>query len=101
MCIRDRLNELDDDVYGLLLQLSDTRLLDYLQEQGHNYFRNYSNPWQQISGTTLEILEKYYIAGLQKLWPHLSEHPHIFLLTEGKFSSANCKPVHVSRDTVE
>ena len=95
------LKEFDDDVYGLLLQLSDTQLMDYLQTQGHNYFRNYANPWQQISGTTVEILKKHYIICLQKLWPYLSEHPHLFLLTEGKFSSANCKPVQVSGDAVE
>ena len=95
------LNELNDDVYSLLLQLSDTQLLNYLEAQGHNYFSNYSNPWQQISDTTLEILKRHYTACLQKLWPYLSDQPHVFLLKDGKFSSANCKPVQVSKDTVE
>ena len=95
------LNDLGNDEYNLLLQLSDTGLLDYLQEQGHNYFRNRSNPWQYISDSAIEILEKHYINSLQKLWPYLSQHPNVFLLADGKFSTTNCKPVHVSLDMVE
>jgi len=93
--------ELSDEVYGLLLQLSDNSLLDYLQMKGHGYLKNYGSPWQQMTDASIAILKTHYIECLQKLWPHLAAHPENFLLQDGKFSSINCKPVSFSTDTVE
>lgn len=92
---------LNDELYGLLLQLSDKSLLDYLQSKGEGYIKNYSNPWQQLSESTSNVLRKHYIECLQKLWPLLAKGFQTFLLNEGKFSSNNCKPVTLGKGTVE
>lgn len=94
------LKELSDETYGLLLQLSDHQLLDYLQAQGQGYLKNYANPWQQLMETTAVLLRRHYISCLQQLWPFLAAHPDVFLLKEGKFSSQNCKPVSISPEAI-
>lgn len=95
------LKGLSNEVYSLLLQVSDSKLLDWLQAHGHGYMKNYTSPWQQMTDTTHAALKKHYVECLQKLWPHLSEQFQTFLLQDGKFSSANCKPVKFSNEAIE
>jgi non-specific serine/threonine protein kinase len=95
------LKEFSDETYSLLVQLTDNELLDYLQMQGYGSLKNYANPWPQLSAAMLAALKMHYIQTMQKLWPTLAQHPQVFLLEEGKFSSSNCKPVTLSTDEVE
>lgn len=95
------LNGLSNEVYDLLLQLSDNKLLDCLETRGYGFIKNYANPWLQMRDTITEVLKKHYIECLQKLWPWLVATPQTFLLKEGKFSSSHCKPVALSSFAVQ
>jgi hypothetical protein len=95
------LNELSNEAYRLVLQLSDTQLLEWLKAQGQGYIGNYSNPWQQMAETTFALLKKRYMEGVQKLWPHMTEYFKTFLLRDGKFSTNNCKPVSLGSNDIE
>jgi SNF2 family DNA or RNA helicase len=95
------LKGLSNEVYSLLLQLSDSKLLDYLESRGLGYMKTYGSPWQQMTERGSSELKKHYVECLQKLWPYLAEHPQTFLLKEGKFSSNNCKPAIISPVAVD
>ncbi len=95
------LRELNDELYQLVHQLTDGQLIEYLKMKGHGHISNYSNPWNFIGAAATLALRQHYITCLQQIWPYLSENPNTFVLIEGKFSNANCKPVIVSKNTVE
>lgn len=95
------LKELSNEMYGLMLQLSDSQLLDYLQAQGYGYMKNFGNPWQQMADTTMVVFKKHYIECVKKLWPYMTEQSGTFLLKEGKFSTNNCKPAVLSNIEAE
>ncbi|MDQ6608261.1 MAG: hypothetical protein M3Y85_00350, partial [Bacteroidota bacterium] len=94
-------SELSDEVYVLLLQLSDEKLIEHLTAQGHGYIKNHGNPWQHTTHQTQELLKKQYVSCLQSLWPHLAENHLAFLLKEGKFSRTNCRPVRFAKEAAE
>lgn len=95
------LKKLDDEHYYLLMQLSDTELLEYLHKEGYGFLKNYSNPWLQMSDACMAVLKKHYVAMLQKMWVGIAENAHMYLLKEGKFSSRNCEPVSISKEMVD
>lgn len=94
------LKELPDDVYALLLSISDEGVKKHLAQNGHGYVTQYSSTWQNMSDATLAFLQKYYIGQLQKLWPYLCSYPEVHLLTEGTFSNKNIRPAKLSPDLV-
>jgi hypothetical protein len=94
------LKELPDDVYNLLLGLTDEGVKKYLTKNGHGYVGNYANPWINLSESTAQLLHKYYLGQLEKLWPYLCNNRHIYELREGNFSNKNIKPARLSADPV-
>ena len=64
------LKELPDDIYNLLLGLTDEGVKKYLTKNGHGYVGNYANPWINLSESTAQLLHKYYLGQLEKLWPY-------------------------------
>jgi len=95
------LKELHDELYQLVYQLTDSQLLEHLKTKGFGQFTSYANPWNNIGGAATVALRQHYINCLQQIWPYLAESPNTFVLAEGKFSSANCKPVIISKEKVE
>ena len=90
-----------DELYNLLYQLRDEQLVQYLQTKGFGNTGSYANPWNYLTNGAAQALQQHYIKCLQQLWPMLAENTNTFLLKEGKFSSVNCKPVTISKETVE
>ncbi|MCW3114741.1 MAG: box helicase-like protein [Segetibacter sp.] len=94
------LKELPDDLYSLVVSISDEGVKKYLTEKGEGHIFNYSNPWQQMSDSTARVLKHYYISQLYKLWPHLCSHPNVYILKDGSFATKNIQPVTLSPDFV-
>ena len=95
------LKGINDELYNLLYQLRDERLVEYLKTKGFGHVSHYSNPWNNLGDAARQALKQHYIKCLQQIWPYLVENSNTFLLKEGKFSSANCKSVHISKEQVE
>lgn len=92
------LKELPDEVYEKLLGLTDEGVKKYLSDQGYRTIFNYSNPWQQLDKQGLTTLKRYYIGELQKLWPHLCELEHVYMLKEGTLTNHNVVGAQLSPD---
>lgn len=92
------LKELPDEVYHLLLNLTNNGVKEYLSKNGHGYVGNYSNPWLNMSESTPPIISKYYLQQLKKLWPYVSESLPVYQLREGTFSKKDIKPAKLSAE---
>jgi non-specific serine/threonine protein kinase len=95
------LKELNDELYNRLYQLRDEQLLGYLKTKGFTTAGSYANPWNYLTGGAGLALQQHYIKCLQQIWPFLAESTNTFLLTQGTFSSLNCKPVSISKEPFE
>jgi len=94
------LKELPDDIYDLVLGLTDEGVKNYLLKNGHGYIGNYANAWNNASDDTIKLLRTYYMEQLQKLWPYLCGHSLIYQLKQGTFSNKNIKPAKLSAEPV-
>ena len=94
------LRELPDEIFELMLQLSDDGVKTRLSELGYRNLYNYSSPWGQLDNHGLTALKRHYIGVLQKLWPYLCRHEHVFILKEGSFSNNNITPARLSADVL-
>lgn len=94
------LKELPDDVYNLMFGFTDEGVKKYLTKNGHGYVGNYANPWINLSESTVQLLHRYYLGQLEKLWPYLCNHRHIYRLIEGNFSNKNIQPAQLSANPV-
>ncbi len=94
------LKELSDELYNLVLSLTDEGVKEYLKKNGHGYVGNYSNPWLNATDTTIKLLHKHYRVQLQKLWTYLCEHADVYELREGNFSNKNVQPAKLSADLI-
>ncbi len=95
------LKELSDDVYNILYQLRDEQLVEYLKGRGFGNLAHYANPWINLSAQAIDAIRQQYVKCLQQIWPYFSENANTFILTDGKFSNANCKQVTISNEPVE
>ncbi len=87
------LQSLPDDIYEVVESLTETKLKEWLTNQGYGYLSDFSSTFSQFNSDVLSLLRKYYISQLQKLWPWLAEEPEVFTLTNGKFSNYSLVPV--------
>ncbi len=94
------LRQFKDEQYEMALELSDQKLLTFLQSKGHLYMGSYSNPFNQISDAATKDLQKHYIECIIKLWSQMVESNKVFLLEDGNYSVKNCKPVEVSNHKI-
>jgi len=90
------LQSLSDGIFDQLMEFTDTKLVDWMANNGSNYLKIYANPWQQIGETDRQKLRKHYLELLQGLWPFLCKEPFVFQLSDGHFSNAAVKPVKLS-----
>ncbi len=98
---RPLLRQLTDEQYNLFMNITDEKLVSFLKSKGHAYVGNYSNPFNNMGGSTITDLSRHYVECIIKLWPHLTENENVFLLEEGNYSNKNCKPVKLSANHVE
>lgn len=94
------LKELPNDVYMLMLTLTDEGMKEFLRKNGHGYLVNYSNPWANLTEDVMRSIRKYYLTQLKELWPYLCDHPNVYELTSGNFSNNNVQPAKLSATPV-
>jgi superfamily II DNA or RNA helicase len=94
------LRELPDELYDLILRITDESIKEYLEKSGHGYVGNYPNAWNNVTTLMLGEVNKYYLAQLQKIWPYLCERSDIYELKEGSFGTKNIQPLKLSADPV-
>lgn len=87
------LHSLDEPFYKDLLEFSDNRLLDWMTRTGNRFIRNHSGSWAHVSARELVNLRKHYRDLLEKLWPRLTNWPHLFFLKNGRFSNTQQQPI--------
>lgn len=90
------LHALEEPVYTNLLEFSDHQLLKWMTATGNRFIRNHSGSWAHLSGRELTNLRKHYIEVLQKLWPTLTNWPHLFSLKAGRFSNTQQNKIKLS-----
>ena len=92
------LHRLDDHFYDSLLEFSDNQLLRWMTHTGNRFIRNHSGSWAHVSGRELTNLRRHYVEVLRKLWPVLTEWPHVFCLKAGRFSNTHQVNVKLSKN---
>ena len=90
------LHRLDDTFYEDLLEFSDNKLLKWMTATGNRFIRNHSGSWAHATSRELINLRKHYIDIVRKLWPVLTEWPHVFVLEAGRFNNLKQTPVKLS-----
>lgn len=90
------LHMLDDVLYEDLLEFSDNKLLKWMTATGNRFIRNHSGSWAHMSARELINLRKHYVDILRKLWPALTEWPHVFVLNAGRFNNLKQTPIKLS-----
>lgn len=90
------LHKLDEAFYDDLLEFSDNKLLKWMTATGNRFIRNHSGSWAHVSARELVNLRKHYIDIVRKLWPVLTEWPHVFVLNAGRFNNLKQTPVRLS-----
>lgn len=90
------LHKLTDTFYEDLLAFSDDKILKWMTATGNRFIRNHSGSWAHVSARELINLRKHYVEILQKLWPALTEWPHVFVLNAGRFNNLRQTPVKLS-----
>lgn len=94
------LKEFPDDIYSLIVSISDDGARQHLSKNGFHYLTQYSNPWLNMGDAVVTFLRKYYIGQVHKLWPFFCTQPEIYVLQEGNFAGKNIHPVKLSTDPV-
>ena len=93
------LHTIDNNFYDDLLEFSDNNLLKWMTATGNRFIRNHSGTWAHVSARELVNLRKHYVDILRKLWPVLTEWPHVFCLKAGRFSNTQQTPVRLSPES--
>ncbi len=94
------LSGLPEELYETVVALTEDRVKAYLIEMGHGYLRNNANPWSTMTEKSLEELHRYYVKHMFRIWDHLRNQEHIYVLKEGRFSNQSISRIKLGEGFV-
>jgi non-specific serine/threonine protein kinase len=95
------LHPVNDEVFNILIEFSDQKLVSWMAKNGNPHLQSYANPWQYLYDDGKLKLQKHYLELLQQLWPSLCTDPNVFKLVQGPFSNSAVTPVKLSSTPVQ
>jgi hypothetical protein len=96
-----RLKPLPDNLYRFVMLFSQEKITQELKSKGLAGHSNYYNTWSPQNDVALNAIRQYMLNQIFQHWDMLADYEHCFVLTDGKFSKNNIKPVKLTPHRVQ